>query len=137
MDLWQSTKAIASGELMTADQGTMVLVTPCPEGTHTHPRFVDYLSQEAEELLGELMSGRVEDPVAAAVAVHLCRIKKRIRIAVVSSGLDPADGERMGFTSYESIEAALRGEVAGRGGKTSVGVLTHGGVSLPLVRSQK
>jgi nickel-dependent lactate racemase len=133
IDLWQSTKALASGELMTADQGTLVLVTPCPEGTKTHPHFVDYLGKDAEQLLAELLSGRVEDPVAAAVAVPLCRLKKRIRMAVVSSGLNPSDGARMGFTYYENIEAALRGELEGSGNRTSVGILTHGGVSLPLV----
>jgi nickel-dependent lactate racemase len=133
IDLWQSTKALASGELMTADQGTLLLVSPCPEGTKTHPRFSDYLGRDPDQLLRELQSGRLEDPVAAAVAVPLCRIKKRIQIGVVSSGLSPSDGARMGFRYYESLEAALKVELGSRGSGESVGVLTHGGVCVPRV----
>lgn len=137
IDFWQSTKALASAELMTADQGTLVLVTPCPEGTKTHPRFVDYLGKDPDQLLDDLQSGRVEDPVAAAVAVPLCRTKKRIRMGVVSSGLNPSDVARMGFTYYESIEAALEAELESRGNISSVGVLTHGGVCLPLLAPER
>ena len=37
LDLWQSTKGIASGELMVRDGGTLILVTHCTEGNKTHP----------------------------------------------------------------------------------------------------
>jgi len=133
IDWWQSTKGIAGAELMTADGGTLVLMTPCPEGNRTHPLFADYLSRDPEDLLHELEAGRARDPVACAVAVPIARIKQRIRLALVSPGLSASLAERMGFIPYETVAEAIAGELPTDAGRNSIAVLTHGGVSLPLM----
>jgi len=132
MDLWQATKALASGDMMTADGGTLILVAACPEGTGPHPSFAEYMGCDLKGLLNLLDRGTVQNLVAAAEAVAVCRMKQRIDIALVSSGLTGQDAERMGMASYPSIEAAVV-EALKRYDEGKVGVLTHGATVLPLL----
>jgi nickel-dependent lactate racemase len=133
IDLWQSTKGIASGELMTLDQGTLILLTHCQEGNNTHPLFADYLGQTPDWLLNELETGNAEDAVACALAVPISRCRERIKICLVSSGLSASDANRIGFTYYKTVEEAIETELRRCGNEPRVGVLTHGGVILPLI----
>jgi len=136
IDLWQSTKGIASGELMTLDRGTLILVTHCREGNNTHPLFADYLGQTPDQLLDALEAGNAEDPVACALAVPISRVRERIKICLVSSGLSDSDVNRIGFTYYKTIEEAIAAELRICGNEPRIGVLTHGGVILPLISDQ-
>jgi lactate racemase len=134
IDLWQSIKGIASGELMVQDGGTLILVTHCREGNKTHPMYPEYIGTELSDLLDMLKGGRAEDPVACALAAPICRIKQRIKVAVVSRGLEDRIAAQMGFIHYDSIESALSKELALCQNKNGcIGVLTHGGVSLPMI----
>ncbi len=135
IDLWQSTKALAGGEIMTEDGGVIILVAHCPEGTEPHPLFAEYIGREPDELLADIERGALEDPVAAAEAMAVCRMKQRFRIGLVSAGLAPADADRMGFTYYETIETAVEQEL-GKSEEKKVGLLTHGGVILPMPPTQ-
>lgn len=133
LDLWQSTKALASGEMMTTDGGILILVAHCQEGNNTHPLIADYIGRDPEKLLDELESGHVEDPVACALAIPLSRMKRRIRFGLVSSGLSSNQALRMGFSYYKNLETAIRSEIQMHEGQHAVGVLTHGGVTLPII----
>ena len=134
IDLWQSTKALASGEIMTDDGGTLILVTHCQEGNKTHPLFADYMGRDPEQLIHELESGRAEDIVACALAVPLSRMRRRIKFGLVSSGLSKADAEQMGFIYYDSVENAIKEELKTQSSHSAVAVLTHGGVTLPMIQ---
>lgn len=134
IDLWQSTKALASGEMMTDDGGTLILVTHCQEGNNTHPLFADYLGRDPEHLIHALESGRAEDIVACALAVPLSRMRRHIKFGLVSSGLSKADAERMGFIYYHSVENAIKEALKTQGSHSAVSVLTHGGVTLPMIQ---
>jgi nickel-dependent lactate racemase len=135
IDLWQSTKGIWCGELMTSDGGTLILVTHCQEGANnTHPLFVDYAGRDPDQLKRELDTGHVEDPNSCALAIHVGRMKRRIKLGLVSSGLSRAEAARMGFVYYNTVEAALAAELDDRDGNAAVGMLTHAGVTLPLVQ---
>jgi nickel-dependent lactate racemase len=134
IDLWQSVKGIASGEMMTSDRGTLILLTHCREGNRTHPTFAEYIGSKPDQLLRLLKTGKAEDPVACALAVPVSRIKQRIKIALVSHGLSEEIGSEMGFTYYDSLERAVEKELSALADpRGSLGILTHGGVSLPLL----
>ncbi len=132
LDLWQSVKGLASGELMTEDGGTLILVTHCREGNDTHPQYAEYIGRDPEQLLQELAEGVAEDPIACALAIPICRIRQRVRVVLVSQGLSGKDAYRMGFSYCPSLESALACALRERQGM-AVGVLTHGGTSLPLL----
>jgi nickel-dependent lactate racemase len=133
IDLWQSTKALAAGELMTADGGTLILVAQCPEGNATHPLVAEYIGREPASLVQVLDTGRAEDPVACALAVPLSRIRQRAHLTLVSSGLTPDVADRMGAAFYTTVDEAIAAARERQGPEAAVGVLTHGGVTLPLV----
>jgi nickel-dependent lactate racemase len=133
IDLWQSTKAIWAGERMTADGGTLILVTESQEGTSVYPFFPHYVGCDPDELKQELDAGEVKDPKAAATAICIGRMKRRIKFALVASGLNQQDADTMGFSYYETVEEAIAGELKGPGKNNAIGVLTHGGVTLPLM----
>ncbi len=133
IDLWQSTKAIAAGELMTADAGTLILVADCCEGNTTHPLVADYMGSDPTRLIQALDADSAEDPVACALAVPLSRMRQRVDLALVSSGLTPDVADRMGAALYATVEEALDAALKRQGPDAAVGVLTHGGVTLPLL----
>ncbi len=132
-DLWQSTKALAAGDLMTSDGGSLILVTACPEGSRSHPLFGEYIGRSSKELQRELSSGEARDPIACGVALPLTRIRERVRVCLVSEGLDREEADVMGFTYYGDINEALETEIERQGPHSEVAVLTQGGVSLPIL----
>jgi nickel-dependent lactate racemase len=132
LDFWQSTKAIYSGDLITADGGLLVLVSPCPEGIESHPRFATYLTKSSAELMQLLDSNEAEDPTAMAFALGMTLMRERIRFALVSPGISHEIAGQMKMAPHASVEAALSSE-SGRLYDRSVGVLTHGGTALPLM----
>jgi nickel-dependent lactate racemase len=131
LDLWQSTKALWSGELVTADGGLLILTTPCPRGTEVHPAFVEYAAEDPDDLERRLKAGEPEDPCAAAIAVLFGRMKRRVRMAMVTPGLSRRVVERMGFDYYFSVEEAVSAGLADAGTAGRLAVLSHGGVTLP------
>ena len=132
IDFWQSTKALASGEMLTQSGGTLILVAECPEGHGTHPRFAGYIGMDPDELLQRFNGGGIADRCAAAEAVAVSRMRKRIRIGLVSSGLSADEARQMGFSYYPSVETAID-EAIGPMREKKIGLLTHGGVTLPLL----
>lgn len=134
IDLWQSSKGLWAGEPMVRNGGTLLLVTPCPEGIGVHPRFADYMRQGPDALQAELDEGRAEDPNASAGAIQIGRMKRRIRFGVISPGLSRHDAARMDFLYYDSIADAIRSTLPDTAEAGAVGLLTHGGFTIPLVR---
>lgn len=136
-DLWQSTKGLWCGELLTANGGTLVLVTQAEEGNSNYPLFPHYIGRDPDELKVKLDASEVEDPKAAASGVLIGRMKQRFNLALVSDGLTQADANIMGISYYDTVEAAIEAEVA-RLPKSdqpgAVGVFTHAGIMLPMVQ---
>lgn len=135
LDLWQSSKGLWTGEPIVCDGGTLILLTSCEEGNSIHPLFADYLGRDPDILQDELDAGRAEDPNACAPAIQVGRMRRRIKFGLVSPGLSRAEAARMDFAYYDSVEEAIAAELAGStGSDASVGVLTHGGFTIPLVQ---
>jgi len=132
IDLWQSVKGLASGELITADGGTLILVTHCPDGNSTHPEYADYIGQEPEHLLEQMDQRKIDDIVACALAVPIAKIRNRVKIVLVSQYLSTEVAAMMGVTYYPDIESALQETLAADSDQL-IGVLTHAGISLPLL----
>lgn len=132
IDLWQCTKALAAGEMITRRGGHLILVADCPEGTGPHPAFTEYIGMAPEVLRKAIDDGTAHDRCAAADAMALCRMRQRLRIAMVSPGLAPETIGHMGFTAYASLEQAVD-RATRETGATDVALLSHGGVSLPLL----
>lgn len=132
LDLWQATKALTAGDLAAADGGTVVLVTPCPEGVGPHAELTEYCGAEsADALLARIRRGEVHEPIAASGAATLVRLGERVHYGIVSDGLSRADAETMRFTCYASAQEALDSLLAQYGPNAKVTVILQGAETLP------
>jgi nickel-dependent lactate racemase len=138
-DLWQSAKGVWAGDLLTADGGTLIMVTAAPEGNSSYPLLPGYIGRPPAEVIAEIESGAAAEALQAATGVMYRRLLERINLALVSPGLTPADAHSMGVPYFASVEAAVKAAVlalppAARPG--CVAVLSHGGVVLPVVEEE-
>ncbi len=132
LEFWQAGKGIFSAELILEPGGTIILMTPCPEGVGvTHPKQVEYLGLDLGELLRRIAAREVDDPIAAAVCAKVKQVMQRARVFVVSEGLARNDVRAMGFTPFETVDEALEAALKENGADTRVAVITHGGETVP------
>jgi nickel-dependent lactate racemase len=131
LDFWQAGKALYSGELLLRDGGTLILVTPCPEGVVQNHDLLGYMRFSPAVLLSQLQTFQARDRAAAAAALRVGLVTQRINVVVVSDGLGRADAAGLGFTHADDLQQAVDEalEVHGPGSKLSV--LTHGGDVFP------
>lgn len=134
-DLWQSIKGAWAGDLVTADGGTLILATAAPEGNSLYPLVPAYAGQDPVQLRARIAAGQVEDAMQAATGVLWSRITRRVRLVLVSPGLEPATAAAMHAGYAESVDAAITAAVgrlpaAERAG--AVARLPLAGLTLPL-----
>ena len=133
-DLWQSIKGAWAGDLLTEDGGDLLLVTAAPEGNSGYKLVPHYAGMDPDLLRAEILRGTVEDAMQAATGVLWGELRRRVRLSLVSRGLNAADAAAMGADFYPSVEAATAAAVARlpdslrRG---AVAVIPQAGVALP------
>jgi nickel-dependent lactate racemase len=134
-DLWQSVKGMWCGDLLAEDGGVMIVVTAAPEGSQAYPSLPAYIGRDPEELLGELLAGKSPDPMVAATGVMISRLRQRIRLVLVSSGLDRSDAQAMHIPLYNTVEEAVNDSVSQlpvNERKGCLAVLPYAGTVLPI-----
>ncbi len=139
-DFWQATKGVLAGESIVKDGGTLILVSPCTEGIGPHPHYPAAIGDPDWEtkLQSEFISsGTGADPLAIAVAATIARIQRRIRLALVSEGIDAAESEKAGFIQYSSIDEALNAVLPQYGPTGKVSVLPYGAETVPMVQCER
>lgn len=135
-DLWQTIKGAWAGDLITADGGTLILVTAAPEGSSNYARVPFYAGRTPSELRKAISSNRVDDAMQAATGLLWSTLRQRVNLIIVSDGLSPHEVERMGAHWRHSVEAAVEGALAAlpsdqRHG--AVAVIPQAGVVLPML----
>ena len=133
IEFWQGAKGLYSADLATKVGGSILELTPCPEGLSvTHPKWLDYLQHDTDELKAMYKSGQIEDFVALGLALNVTHVRERHSIYLVSDGISEKDAEKMRFQKLRNITEAL--EVIGKRQRTLMtSVLTHGGETYPIV----
>jgi nickel-dependent lactate racemase len=140
VDWWQSIKGAMCGDLITAPDGTMVLVTAAPEGHSTYQLVPHYTGRDTDELRREIQSGWVEDANQAVAGVIIGRLKERVNLVLVSDGLTATHAQAMGITHSESVEAAVSDAVTGLPDAEqagSVAIIPQAGIILPMVNTAR
>jgi nickel-dependent lactate racemase len=134
LDFWQASKALLSADHMTKDGGTIILVTPCPEGIGPHDELADYCGDDDPEgLAARAMAGQFADPVAVAGGVTVAQMRRRTRFAIVSDGLSAATCRRMKMDHFISVQDAVDWTLKSYGPAAHVSVITHGAEIFPMV----
>jgi lactate racemase len=136
MDWWQSAKGVWAGDWMTADGGTLVIVTAAPEGNSNYPLVPGYTGRDPDQVRQEITAGTATDAKQASAGAMFGNLRRRIEFALVSDGLSRLDADAMRMPWFATVEDAVRAAVAKlppseRAG--SVGVIPDAGIVLPLV----
>jgi nickel-dependent lactate racemase len=134
-DLWQSIKGAWAGGLLTADGGTLILVTAAPQGTGGYPLVPYYAGIDPDLLRAELLSGKVADAMQAATGVLWGSLRRRIELAIVSQSLTVEDATAMRAMHFTDVEAAMAAALARLPAPQRVGaaaLIPQAGVVLPL-----
>jgi nickel-dependent lactate racemase len=137
-DLWQSMKGLWCGDLLTADGGSLVLLTYAREGANSTPTLPEYIGTDPKHLIAGFSAGTLFDPKSAATGIMVGWIKERIQISLVTHGLERTDARLMGLSYFKSVEEALELVVrrlppSQRAG--SIGVIPNAGLVLPVTES--
>lgn len=134
-DLWQSAKGFYAGDIAVRDGGTLIVVSPNPEGvTERHPIMLRLGYRPLAEIVQLVASGAAaDDVVGAAVLADIAQIVDRIDCILVSPGIPRDQAQRLGFRHAPTAERALAMAFETQGAAARVAVLRHGGRVLPRI----
>jgi nickel-dependent lactate racemase len=136
-DLWQSCKGPYAATMAVKDGGTIVLVSPNPEGVaKNHENLLRIGYRPRAELRRMVEDGEVDDLVGVAVLADLCQIVDHANVALVSPGVEDDDARRLGLEPFPTVQAALDRALERHGAEASVAVLHFGGHILPVVEDE-
>ncbi|MEM2122442.1 MAG: nickel-dependent lactate racemase [Candidatus Bathyarchaeia archaeon] len=134
IEFWQGEKGLFSADIAAKPGGTIIELTPCPEGVSVmHPMWIEYLQHSIEDLKELYRGGDVEDPVALGVALNVAHVRENHPIYIVSDGITDREAEKMGFLKFKNVDEALENASRNHGSKSKINVLTHGGETYPII----
>ena len=133
IEFWQAHKSLYSADLAVKDGGTVILVTPCPEGVSvTHQEMLAFTALEADQIMTAIERGEIQDQVSGALALAWARIRQRAEVYLVSGGISKEATRALGFTPFEDVQSALESALRNHGPDARVNVLTHAPETLPI-----
>ena len=126
LDYWQAMKGVAAGFQTLKKGGTMILVTPCPEGiAQPHPEFEKSGTLPLNEIKRRIRDKEFKDLAAAGLLMDHARFRARFKLIFVSQGLNDRMCEKLGVERMDTLEEAIAEERQARGGRMRMGFLTH------------
>lgn len=133
-NLWQASKGVYSGDLALKSGGTLILVTPCPEGvSDEHPEIIKYGYQSYEQIKKLLDNGMIKDLTLAAHLVHVGRvIKEKGNAILVSKGINKDTTEKLGFYWASNAQDAVELAFSFQGKNSNIMICKNGGEIMPV-----
>jgi len=133
-EFWQAHKTLYSAELCVKQGGTIIIVTPCPEGVAaTHAGVLDFGGGSWEEIEAGIASGAIDDLTAGALTLAWANARERASIALVSGGISEDDARKLRFTPFRTVDEALADALARHGAGATVTVLPFAPDTLPIL----
>ncbi|MHA1616683.1 MAG: nickel-dependent lactate racemase [Candidatus Njordarchaeales archaeon] len=134
LEFWQAHKALYPADIVVKDGGTIIIVSPCPEGVAvTHPEVLELTQKEPEEIDRAVNLGEVKDVVAASLAIAWGKVRRRADIILVSEGISEEETEKLGFKYAETIDEALKMAFKKHGDNARIVAIPHGCDTLPIL----
>ena len=133
IEFWQSQKALYPADMVCRPGGTIIVVSPCPEGVAVmHPEMVEFTAWSPEEIDAGVREGRIEDGVAAALAMAWAMVRTGRQVSLVSDGVSVEETQALGYVSFPTVQAALREALHRHGPEARVHVLPRAAETLPV-----
>lgn len=137
IEFWQAHKALYPAEMAVKHYGTIILVTPSPEGVSVmHRDLLEYTIFDPEQIEQMIIDGVIHDQVSGALALAWSKVRQHARISLVSEGIQAEDALALGFSEFLSVEMALQEAFRVHGEQATVTVLTHAPDCLPILAHQ-
>jgi lactate racemase len=132
-DFWQSAKGYYAATMAVRDGGTIILVSPNPEGVASnHANVLEIGYRRHAELVAMVQRGEVEDLVGVAILADVAQIIDKAQCILVSPGVKRHEAEKLGLVWAADGQRALELAFNKQGSSATVAVLRHGGHILPL-----
>jgi nickel-dependent lactate racemase len=132
-DFWQSAKGLYAATMAVKDGGTIILVSPNPEGVASnHKNVLEIGYRPHAELVAMVQRGEVEDLVGVAILGDVAQIIDKAQCIIASPGVKQKDAEKLGLVWAKNAQHAIDIAFKKQGRDASVAVLRHGGHILPL-----
>jgi nickel-dependent lactate racemase len=112
LDFWQALKGLNAAYGAVKDGGTVILVTPCPEGTSAqHPELTEVGYIPTDRTIEMVAEGTLDKAVAANLFLGR-KLLDRAGAVLVTRGISETDTKAMGFgwspDPAEALERAFR-----------------------------
>ncbi len=134
LEFWQAHKSLYPAEIAVKEGGTIVVVTPSPEGvTATHRDMLAYTGLDPARIQALIEDGTIADTVSGALALAWAKVRQHARVCLVSDGIPAEETRALGFEPFSSAEDALEAAFRRHGGGATLTVLTHAPETLPLL----
>jgi nickel-dependent lactate racemase len=134
IEFWQAHKSLYPADLAVRDGGTIIVVTPAPEGVSvTHRSMLSITALDAGEIERLIEQSAIDDMVGGALALAWAKIRQRASISLVSDGISDDEARALGFTPFGSLDEALAAALRRHGPGATVAVLTHAPETLPIL----
>jgi len=133
IEFWQAHKSLYPAQIVAKEGGTIIVVTPCPEGvTRTHPEMLDFAHWTPEEIEAGVLRGEISDTPGAALAMAWASVRQGRQISIVSDGISEEEAEALGFVYFADIEQALKNAFQRHGPEARVSVIPRAPETLPI-----
>ena len=133
-DFWQSAKGPYAGTMAVRDGGSLILVSPNPEGVASnHKNLLEIGYKPQAQIVKIAQSGNAKDLVGLAILSDVCQIVDKTDCIMVSPGIKPDEAKKIGFRHAKNAQAALGMAFEKQGREAAVAVLRYGGHVLPIV----
>lgn len=135
LEFWQAHKSLYPADMITEDDGMIILVTPCYEGVAvTHNEMLKFTSFSPGKIDKMARNDEIKDKVGAALAMAWSKINARVEVILVSEGINKKDTNALNFTYAGSVNKALEIARGKYGNRFKLNVLTHAPDTLPLLK---
>lgn len=132
IDYWQGIKPLSYARHGVKQDGIIILVGDFPDGVSPiHTELCTHGQKSPEKLMKLEKEGELQDGVCAASLVLHGIIREETTVICVSEGISKKDKKSLGFIHAENVESALSYALSKKGNDAKVGVIHHGGDTLP------
>ena len=133
IEFWQSQKALYSADMVAKPEGTIIVVSPCPEGVAVmHSKMLEFTAWSPEEIDAGVREGRIEDRVAAALAMAWAKVRMGRHISLVSDGISAEETRALGYVPFYTVQEALEEALSRHGPEARVHILPRAAETLPV-----
>ncbi|HUZ00514.1 MAG TPA: lactate racemase domain-containing protein, partial [Thermomicrobiaceae bacterium] len=134
IEFWQAHKSLYPADIAVRAGGTIVVVTPCPEGVAvTHRDMLRFTALDSARIEALIEDGTIGDVVSGALALAWAKTRERADVSLVSGGISDEEARALRFTPFAALQDAVDAALRRHGPEATVTVLTHAPEMLPLL----